>query len=108
MPIAPSVASFPLCRPFGDNVSSVDGQVVGGAVGAGARSAAIKLHSLCEPSQNGLFLEWPQRQRAIAGLPAGMVKALPAASTTVNGPSTNSGPLSRIRIVTCDMRGAPG
>ena len=67
------------------------GYVAGGA-GAGARSAAIKLHSLCEPSQNGLFLDWPQRHRAMAGFPMGIVKAFPAASITVNGPSTRSGP----------------
>jgi hypothetical protein len=39
---------------------------------AAARSAAMKLHVLCEPSQNGLFFDWPQRHRAIAGFPAGI------------------------------------
>src|SRR6267142_3899690 len=67
----------------------------------------MKLHSLCEPSQNGLFFDWPQRHSAIAGLLAGMTNALPAASITVKGPSTSSGPLSRTLMVTCDMLKTP-
>src|SRR5689334_8553292 len=39
----------------------------------------------------------------MAGLPAGISNLFPSASMTVTGPSTNSGPLSRTRIVTSDM-----
>src|SRR5262245_21069990 len=40
--------------------------------GAGARCEAVKLHVLWDPSQNGLFCDCPQRQRATDGLPAGI------------------------------------
>src|SRR5215207_5478183 len=78
------------------------------AIGAGARSVAMKLHVLCEPSQNGLFFDWPQRQWATAGLSGAILNVLPEASTIVTGPSTRNGPLSRTLIVTCDMHRVPG
>lgn len=58
---------------------------------------------LCDLSQNGLFLEYPQRQRAIA-VPSGSSKARPSASTSVIGPVTLYGPLCRTLISTSFMR----
>jgi hypothetical protein len=70
-----------------------------GYVPTGARSAATKPHPLWLPSQKGLFFDWPQRQRATAGLSAGSLNWVPAASTTVMGPWTRSGPLSRMVMI---------
>src|SRR5260221_12318348 len=48
-----------------------------GGTGGAASSSARKPQFLCAPSQKGLFDEWPQRQSAITGLLAGIVKGLP-------------------------------
>jgi len=48
-----------------------------------------------EPSQKGLFSEWPQRHRAMAVRPANP-KAFPSISVMVNSPSMRIGPLLRM------------
>lgn len=72
------------------------------AGGAGA-SSEMNPHDLCVPSQNGRLADCPQRQRAIAGLLAGISNSAPRESTSLNGPSTTRGPLARRRIVTSAM-----
>ncbi len=69
---------------------------------AAAFSAATKPHALCVPSQNGRFLDCPQRQRAIVSLFPNS-KTFPSWSTSVTGPVTKSGPFSRVRIETSAM-----
>src|SRR5438094_3924820 len=46
----------------------------------------------CEPSQNGLFCEWPQRQSEITVRPASP-NSFAWPSQIVNSPSRRSGPL---------------
>jgi hypothetical protein len=81
-------------------------------------SAVEKPQALCDPSQNGFFAEWPQRQRATFGLLDGLGNSLPCWSMTRTAPSITKGPFGRTRIVSggddggsgegdCDMRDAP-
>lgn len=65
------------------------------------RSADSKPHPLWLPSQNGRFFETPQRQSAKTGL--SIVYSFPSASTSLMGPSTKNGPLSRMLIFVSDM-----
>src|SRR5580692_6608406 len=57
-----------------------------------ATTGSLKPEVLCEPSQNGLLAEWPQRQRPIEVRPA-RPKAWPSGSTISNSPSTRIDPL---------------
>lgn len=65
-------------------------------------SAPWKPQVLWLPSQKGLLLEWPQRQREMAGLLMGI--SCPLESIRVNSPSTWSEPLRRMVILTSGIR----
>src|SRR5579864_3051692 len=72
------------------------------ALGAGGgRSRAGQTDSKfilrCEPSQKGLFPEWPQRHKPRVVRPP-RPKGLPSASQISNSPSTRSGPLGLMVI----------
>lgn len=54
--------------------------------------------ALCEPSQNGLAEERPQRHNATVALPGSMHR--PSCVVSVNGPRTSSGPSSHGVTVT--------
>src|SRR5579875_707500 len=79
----------------------------------GAKSRATQVWAkpwrACEPSQKGLFSEWPQRHREIAVLPASP-NDRPVGSQISNSPSIRKGPLFKgvifaamVRIVTRDL-----
>src|SRR5271168_2178441 len=57
-----------------------------------AETTSLKPEELCEPSQKGLFAEWPHRQRPMAVRPA-KPKGLPWGSTISKSPSTRMEPL---------------
>src|SRR6185312_7222234 len=71
-----------------------------GGVGA---SSETKPQDLWVPSQKGRLADWPQRQRATAGLLAGISNSAPRESISLNGPSITRGPLGRMRMVTSAM-----
>lgn len=62
--------------------------------GGNSRATTVSANDmrLCDPSQNGLLAEWPQRQSEITVRPA-RPKAAPAGSTISNSPSMRIGPL---------------
>src|SRR4051812_42776805 len=60
----------------------------------------MKPHDLWEPSQKGRLADWPQRQRATAGLLVGISNSVPRESMSLKGPSMTRGPFGRMRIVT--------
>src|SRR3954451_20467335 len=60
----------------------------------------MKPQDLWVPSQKGRLADWPQRQRATAGLLAGISNSAPRESMSLKGPSMTRGPLGRIRMVT--------
>src|ERR1700676_4399054 len=62
--------------------------------GGSSRAATLsaKLQVLCDPSQNGLLADWPQRQRPIVVRPA-KPNARPSGSTISKSPPTRSEPL---------------
>lgn len=66
-------------------------------VSFGARSTAVKPLVLCVPSQNGLLSDPPHRHNTIF---SSMTNGDPSASTSVTGPFTRYGPLSRTLIET--------
>ena|SRR5215467_2410588 len=57
-----------------------------------ATTVSVKPEVLCEPSQKGLFAEWPQRQSDTAVCPPSP-KALPSGSRISKSPSTRMDPL---------------
>ena len=61
-------------------------------------SSETKPQDLWEPSQKGLLADWPQRQRATAGLFVGSTNSAPRESISRNGPSITSGPWGRRRM----------
>src|SRR5580692_13130505 len=68
-----------------------------------ATTGSLKPEVLCEPSQNGLFAEWPQRQRPIEVRPA-RPKARPSGSTISKSPSTRIDPLLLMVILAAAMQ----
>src|SRR5439155_26452588 len=77
-------------------------QIVGGA------GASENPTRLCEPSQNGLVAELPQRHSftTAAGEPSfwgGIGRSLPSGPTTRTGPATTSGPFALGVIMTSVM-----
>jgi hypothetical protein len=76
------------CDPYGCGFGAG-----GGRSRAGQRDS--KPTRLCDPSQKGLFSDWPQRQRPIAVRPA-RPNSLPSESCTVNSPSTRIDPLLKM------------
>jgi hypothetical protein len=83
-------------------VYSLDDATQSTAGGVGD-SSEMKPQDLWEPSQKGRFCDWPQRQRATAGLLVGISNSAPRESMSLNGPSMTSGPLGRSRMVTSGM-----
>ena len=80
------------CQPAGGRGSGI-------FVGPGAASPAWKLHSLCEPSQNGFSFDWPQRHSENGRF--GTTYSAPVQSTSfTSSPSTRSDPFCRTLIVT--------
>ena len=75
------------------------GVATAGAGGGSSRAFSTdwKPTLLWDPSQNGLFWEFPQRQREITVRPA-KPNAFPSASQIVKSPSIRSGPLFRTVI----------
>src|SRR5271165_2190069 len=65
-----------------------------GAGGGSSRAVtvSVKFSRLCAPSQNGLFIECPQRHRLTIFRPPSP-KALPSGSTISKSPSTRREPL---------------
>src|ERR1039458_1446972 len=57
-----------------------------------AVTSCVKLHSRCEPSQNGLLADWPQRQRPMEVRPA-RPNLFPLGSIISKSPSMRIGPL---------------
>src|SRR5262249_22317631 len=75
--------------------------------GDGAVSPAWKAHCLWEPSQKGLFFDWPQRHRAMLSLPAGVGDGFPRWSTMRMVAGRSRGPCSRQRMVMGSLMLAP-
>src|SRR6266853_150580 len=74
----------------------------------GAAGASENPTRLCEPSQNGLVAELPQRHNFTSGagdpsLRGGIGRSLPSGPTTRTGPSTKSGPFILGVIMTSVM-----
>ena len=67
-----------------------------------AWTGSVKPTRLCEPSQKGLLVEFPQRQRPIAVRPA-RPKGAPVGSTISKSPSTRIEPLLLIVIFVAAM-----
>src|SRR5215469_16888354 len=68
-------------------------QILGfGAGRSRATTWSVKPLVLCEPSQNGLLAEWPQRHRLMAVRPASP-NGWPCGSTISKSPSILMGPL---------------
>src|ERR1700676_516841 len=65
-----------------------------GLGGANSRATTVsaKPQTLCEPSQKGLFADWPQRQRLKVVRPASP-KGRPSGSTNSKSPSMRMEPL---------------
>src|SRR5689334_11385166 len=65
-----------------------------GLGGGSSRATTVSLNPevLCEPSQKGLFAEWPQRQSDMVVRPA-RPKGAPCGSTISKSPSTRMEPL---------------
>lgn len=70
-----------------------------GAGGGRSRAGQTdsKLIFRCDPSQNGLFAEWPQRHKPIEVRPL-RPKGLPSASQISKSPSTRIEPLGLMVI----------
>jgi hypothetical protein len=66
---------------------------------ATAASAAWNPIFECVPSQNGFFVDAPQRHNDTAGFPSRLI-SVPSTSIRRIGPSTRSGPLGLAVIVT--------
>src|SRR3954462_1946696 len=81
------------------NRSAFDARAQPTAGGVGA-SSEMKPQDLWVPSQKGRLADWPQRQRATAGLFAGISNSAPRESISLKGPSITRGPFGRIRMVT--------
>ena len=75
-----------------------------GFIGGRARASIIeaKPHFACEPSQNGLFADWPQRHRPMASRPA-RSNDFPVSSTISKSPSTRMEPLFFTMILVAAM-----